>query len=332
MEYSAPATYGGNSAFQVGLAHLNPASRQRPRGWAPVSANFVPEAVRGQYGTPHALLTFTERLGLALFHRLCPEALFMVLTAYLDESGTHGRESPTVIVAGFIADSSQWAEYERRMAEHFQHYDVDVYHAKKLRQTKGPFRGWKIDKKEQFHTQMHEIVDQTLAYGLSSVLKSEDYRSLYLNADLPRKTRRDSQYALCFRLCMYFAGKYAQERGDTVHFVLESGHRNSRDAVRVFDEFKTRTNAYSPGHLGTISFDKKGECLPLAAADMFAHIAFRAETEPNPEELESDETYLLGQGVDEALGQPSGIHYVKIPATPETINLVLEQHRLHSER
>jgi hypothetical protein len=32
----------------------------------------------------------------------------MVMTAYFDESGTHGAESPVVTVAGFIARADQW--------------------------------------------------------------------------------------------------------------------------------------------------------------------------------------------------------------------------------
>jgi hypothetical protein len=39
----------------------------------------------------------------------------MVMTAYFDESGTHGAESPLVAVAGFIANLEQWSAYEREL-------------------------------------------------------------------------------------------------------------------------------------------------------------------------------------------------------------------------
>jgi hypothetical protein len=36
----------------------------------------------------------------------------MVMTAYLDESGTHGKESPVVVVGGFIADALAWGPFK----------------------------------------------------------------------------------------------------------------------------------------------------------------------------------------------------------------------------
>ena len=71
-----------------------------------------------------------ERLALALFHRELWSANFMVMTAYLDESGTHGKQSPTVIIAGFIADVAGWAGYERELGNLLTDYGIKVFHAK----------------------------------------------------------------------------------------------------------------------------------------------------------------------------------------------------------
>jgi hypothetical protein len=40
----------------------------------------------------------------------------MAMTAYFDESGTHGAESPVVLVAGFIASPEQWTLFERDLS------------------------------------------------------------------------------------------------------------------------------------------------------------------------------------------------------------------------
>ena len=42
----------------------------------------------------------TVSLALALFHRLEPERLFVIVSAYIDESGTHG--SPVTILGGVV--------------------------------------------------------------------------------------------------------------------------------------------------------------------------------------------------------------------------------------
>jgi hypothetical protein len=41
----------------------------------------------------------------------------MVMTAYFDESGTHGEESPVITIAGFIASADQWSSYERDLSQ-----------------------------------------------------------------------------------------------------------------------------------------------------------------------------------------------------------------------
>jgi hypothetical protein len=51
----------------------------------------APATRRTQRSAP--LLSSFEQLGLALIHAERPSAHFMVMTAYLDESGTHGNES-----------------------------------------------------------------------------------------------------------------------------------------------------------------------------------------------------------------------------------------------
>ncbi len=40
----------------------------------------------------------------------------MAMKGYFDEGGSHGKGSPVVIVAGFIASSEQWTAYERDLS------------------------------------------------------------------------------------------------------------------------------------------------------------------------------------------------------------------------
>jgi hypothetical protein len=46
----------------------------------------------------------------------------MAMTAYFDESGTHGDESPVVTIAGLIASSDQWSSYERDLSQLMDEY------------------------------------------------------------------------------------------------------------------------------------------------------------------------------------------------------------------
>ena len=58
---------------------------------------------------------FIHELCIALEHRWKPGALFMLLTAYFDESDTHGP-APTLIMAALLGNSRQWEIFGRRCA------------------------------------------------------------------------------------------------------------------------------------------------------------------------------------------------------------------------
>lgn len=234
-----------------------------------------------------ALASF-EHLALALFHKERADAKLMAMTAYLDESGTHGRQSPTVIVGGFIADVAAWATYEHDLNRLLSDYGVAVFHAKKFRARAGDFKGWSRKKQGQFNVKFLKLIDEHLAHGFSAVLSSEEYDSAYKTGAPLRKIRQDTQYGLCFRVCLWAAARFMKENKEDwpLTVILESGHRNSGDAVRVFTEMQERLLPEYSNLLGAVAFESKKRCPPLAAADSFAYATFRLTTggtkHPNP--------------------------------------------------
>jgi hypothetical protein len=49
---------------------------------------------------------FTANLAMALAHHWEPRKIFVIVTIYVDESGTHG--SPVVILGGCVGRLGQW--------------------------------------------------------------------------------------------------------------------------------------------------------------------------------------------------------------------------------
>jgi hypothetical protein len=70
----------------------------------------------------------------ALFHRKAPEVLFMIVTAYIDESGTH-EPSPASVMAGYLAETRQWRKFEKRAAR----YRINICHAIDLKRGDNDF-------------------------------------------------------------------------------------------------------------------------------------------------------------------------------------------------
>jgi hypothetical protein len=221
-------------------------------------------------------------LAKALFHQRESFGPFMILTAYMDESGTHGP-SPVSVLAGYVADERQWRNFEKRVAKLFRRYRVDVCHAIDLKRGDGSFCGWSVAKKISFIDEIGHIKNETCELGLACVLKESDYQEAYANRERPRKVIKDSKYGILFRATL--AGlmegiptvKRWQEINKSLklHVVLENGHRNARDAARLYDFARSK---FPNGAFAGFSLQSKADCLPLAACDMLAYGAYQAET------------------------------------------------------
>jgi len=57
-----------------------------------------------------------------------------------------------------------------------------------------------------------------------------------------------------------------------LHIVLEDGHNNAEDAARIYKWVQDRVKARRA--VAGLTFRNKKDCLPLAAADYFAYIAW----------------------------------------------------------
>jgi hypothetical protein len=218
----------------------------------------------------------------ALFHRKAPEALFMIVTAYIDESGTH-EPSPASVMAGYLAEARQWRKFEKRAAKCLSRYRVNICHAIDLKRGDNDFRGWSVDKKLAFIDDLQHIMNETLECGHLVVLKSDDYDIFYGNRERPKKVIRDTKYGVLFRSIVACFVKHIaqterwQQKVKGFQIVLESGHPNSGDAVRLFEFARSQLGNRSAGLAG-VSFKPKLDCLPLAAADLLAYGAYVTET------------------------------------------------------
>ena len=213
----------------------------------------------------------------------------MIVTAYIDESGTHGP-SPTSVMAAYVAEARQWREYEKRARKLFRTYDVDVCHAIDIKRSHDDFRGWSKDKKIEFVDELGDIKNKVLEFGRVVVLKNSDYEAFYARRDRPRKVIKDTKYGVMFRALLARIVDDAigvtrwikHTPSPKLRLVLESGHRNAADAVRLYDFFcSALTDDQRKGLLAGISFESK-DCLPLASADMLAYGAYCSETGAQP--------------------------------------------------
>ena len=223
---------------------------------------------------------------LALAHRWEPERKFMILTAYLDESGTHGGD--VALMAGYLAEARQWRKFERRAGKLFKRFNVDIFHMIDVKRTDKDFEGWAVDKKIEFLDEFQHIVNECLELGVISVLSYADYE-YYKNMDWPKGTQKDSIYGILFRASLSTILKLLPDvkRWDTripprLNIVLEGGNTNSEDAVRLYNLFQKKFSDVAPEIFAGLTFATKHRNLPIAAADMIAYSAYHHETQAKP--------------------------------------------------
>jgi hypothetical protein len=204
------------------------------------------------------------------------------LTGYFDESGTHGGAMVSGM-AGFVGDKRQWAKFEKRTGKLFARHRVNVFHAIDVRRTKNDFGGWSVDRKIEFLDDFHHIINETLESGVAAFISEADY-DYYCGLNWPKGTRRDSKYGILFRACLSrtidaVAGIPSMIE-PRLRVVLEDGHRNREDAVRIYGCAEGRIGQHRA--LSGLTFGGKVGCLPLAAADLFAYSSWGGEVGQKP--------------------------------------------------
>jgi hypothetical protein len=131
----------------------------------------------------------------------------MILTAYIDESGTHA-ESPISVMAGYVGASAQWEGFEADWSALVRKAGVRHIHAVELFKRTKQFKGWKAEDVNALAVSLDEVIATHLQVGFSVVVRDDDYKNIYGTGPHPRRLAKDSKYGICFRACLAFVPSY----------------------------------------------------------------------------------------------------------------------------
>lgn len=217
-------------------------------------------------------------LALALFHRWEPRKLAVILTTYIDESGTHGG-SPHLILAGWVGRFGRWCAFEPKWHRHLKHHGLTYFHSRLMNSNSGEFRGWSDRDKYDFIIKAGKITTKHALFGFSICLKETDYTSFY-RCEPKLRARMDSRYQVCFRYCLSTIPIIAREaecdNDVELFFVLEDS-QHFGGARAVFNEVKENGNAEIADVLRECVPGAKRDHAALQAADAGAYNTFQYE-------------------------------------------------------
>jgi hypothetical protein len=240
----------------------------------------------------------------------------LTLTAYLDESGTHGGSSVTVM-AGMVATAHQWVRFEAEFSKLKEKYCFRIFHTKKFKRRAGDFKGWHPLRQLALMADLAQLAEGAFIESVTVTIDNADYEANYKGGDKPRRLRLESKYGLCFRNCLIFflleAVKFAEGVPATLHFILESGHQNWNEVRDIFNETKKELQGMGYDILGEITFADKDACDPLMMADFLAHAAYmRRAAPPDPNERPFlEESRPQSAGVTNLRFKPGGLADLK---------------------
>ena len=221
--------------------------------------------------------TFVRDLCLALAHRIERGRLFVILTSYMDESGTHGGSAATIMGA-MLGSVAQWQRFENSVAKLQAQYGFRTLRMKEFRHKSGQFSKWSDHKCLSLSREMAQLTSAGLMHGSVFTLTEKDYVEQYRDGPNDPKLRLDSRYGLCFRFCLIQQaleaisrlGSHKKFDRTKLNVVAECGHRNAGDAVRIFFEEKKSLQKEGIDLLAEVTFSKKDDCHPLMVADFLA--------------------------------------------------------------
>jgi hypothetical protein len=196
----------------------------------------------------------------------------MLFTAFFDEADTHGP-SPTVIMAGVLGDAQQWQTFDRGLLDLQRRHGFSIFHVEEFKGQSGEFAGWSDAKCRNLLNDLTQLVQDTLTHGVAVHLERDRYLKEYRALPVPEKMTLDSQYGLCFRACMrqLFEILTPEVGQHCLNVVMESGHQNVGDSIRIFEDLKRRLKQRRGiDLLGEISISNKKEQPRLMVADFLA--------------------------------------------------------------
>jgi Protein of unknown function (DUF3800) len=204
----------------------------------------------------------------------------VIVTVYIDESGTHG--SPVTILAGWVGRLGQWADFDPKWRRMLKRYSVTHFHSKEIKHTQGEFKGWTIAKKQDFLSEAAKLGVKNLEFGFTILLKEDDYQKHYVAGHRPKEVQLDSRYGLCFRYCIGLVSNLAIQSFGLpnleIAFVLEAGHPNFGDTERIFHRAKKsrlESEQFVVRTLRTLTTGEKTHFPGLQIADAIAYSAFQ---------------------------------------------------------
>ncbi len=194
--------------------------------------------------------------------------LFVMLTAYIDESGTHDKRgiipgSDIAGICGYIGNEDQWKRFEPIWKKCLG--TVKIFHMVDLWWRREEFKGWTIQQRDKLIHKCAHVPGQLELQGLGSFVVVHDFEQM----NRRYKSAVQHPYYVALHACISEVLQMPKENfnGEKIDFVFEEQNEFSDYAVKIYKRLKA---LHDDGRLGGISFESKARIPQLQVADLVA--------------------------------------------------------------
>ena len=202
-----------------------------------------------------------------------------MLTCYFDDSGTHGKASDIVLVAGIFGTEGRLDGLDRAWRQHLGHplcgrkAPLKRFHAFDCDQSINEFSGWTRTETDYFRHQLRTAIIESgiAAYGMACFRQDWDE----LIVDNLRSVLGDPE-GFCINQCFVCSIRWAQANTFDPHMTFVFDNRPDgiqRYGGAVYDAFERW--AQPPPALTGYAFLSSFKVRPLQAADLIAWELYR---------------------------------------------------------
>lgn len=194
-----------------------------------------------------------------------------LLEAFFDESGTHGRMSRTVAIAGYVATEEEWTKVQKRWQEVLQCHGIKVFHATDFFAQCGEFTPEKLPDRDGFLSGLVDAIQQGELHTITAATDAGAYE----RATIPAfRNVFPKPYDLCFNEIIRGVDFWSSQKanGETVGLVFASSEEYDNRSLATFANWKSYRHIPT---IGALAFDWPHRVPALQCADLLANRLYR---------------------------------------------------------
>lgn len=215
-----------------------------------------------------------KHLYLSLFAK--PNEVFIMLTAYFDETNTDPNQKVPV-VAGYIASMFQWSRFGEQWDKLLREWNVPVNpkygiriaHRADLQHRVQVFKGWTEPERDEFLGKAYAIIKRNTRIPIGSGVTAKEFEAFALKR---LQNLLGKPYGWCAYTCLHQVKRYCDEHNhkEPVRVVFEMGATGWGQINQLFQYLCNHQKLREFYRLDSISFVTKST-RQIQAADFLAY-------------------------------------------------------------